>query len=88
MDDGSSAAGSGAGAALPVHDRLALVRCGEAVAAADVQHGVLAGGQDGGEVGVAQHLLQLGGADGAEPSKLTGGSVRVLGDLGQVDGER
>ncbi len=87
VDHGSSAAGAGADSALPVDDRLALSRGGEAVGAADVEDGVSAGGQDGGEVGVAEHLLELGGADGPEPGELAGRGARVVGDLGHVDGQ-
>ena len=87
VDDGSSAAGSGAGAALSVDDGLALVRGGEAVGSADVEDGVSAGGQDGGEVGVAEHLLELRGADGPEPGELAGRGARVGGELREVDGQ-
>ncbi len=87
VDHGSSAAGAGADSALPVDDRLALSRGGEAVGAADVEDGVSAGGEDGGEVGFAEHLLELGGADGPEPGELAGRGARVVGELAEVDGQ-
>nr|WP_317698643.1 hypothetical protein [Aeromicrobium sp. REDSEA-S32_B7] len=87
MDDGSVAAGSGAGAALSVDDGFSLVGCGEAVGAADVEDGVLAGGEDGGDVAVAEHLLQLRGADGAEAGELGGGGLGVVSEVFEVGGE-
>ena len=87
VDDGSPAAEPAAASALAGDDGLALCGGGQACGAADVEDGVLAGGQDRGQRGVAEHLLELGRSDGSEAGEVGRGGVDVVGQVGEVDGE-